>query len=183
MTFRADLQAANDRCHAVESELAEAKSAAKKQQDIFERKIQDLSAALQEARKGASSHPKAVAWIPAGFVALLYLLSIALATSDEDAAAWQATHLCVFASLIGTAWSLGRSRLLWPWLAGLVIKAGVLVAWGNGWWAFEYAHINRSGSAALYFFWCAPLFLIAMTLLEGLLIRLALRPARHEPRT
>lgn len=177
MAYRDDLEAAQHRITLLEQELKAARQAGEDRERALQAEIDRLLAELGRARPTRARDLWLICWLPATVVAALYLLSIILVMRDADAAGWGLSQAAIVAGILSTIWSWGRrgSGLRMGFFVAL--KAVIVAGWGWGWWHPLYSGLTYPGQGTpLYFFWCAPGVVLAIVLLEGILIRVGLRP-------
>lgn len=177
MAYRDDLEAARHQIDQLEGRVREARLAGEQREQQLRSRIDELEAELGRSRHMSRAQLWLVCWMPTAVTATLYVAAVGSAMTDHDDAAWALAQLAIIAGMFSTAWSWGRRGNGAP-LAGFVaLKIAIPTAWGWGWWHPLYSGLpHASYGTPLYFFWCAPLVILAIVVAEGFLIRRGLRP-------
>lgn len=170
MEYRDDLEAAHQRMAVLDARVAELESGSEVAR--LRVRVEELEGRLRHLSAVPLGKSLLGPLMPLGF----YLVSVLLVMRDADGAGWIVTHLALMAGLFGAgAWVWGTTRRFLPWMVGAVVKAVPLLVWAHGWWRVSYRDLDRAADSVfghwdpgLYFFWCAPLLLTGLCLVEVL---------------
>jgi hypothetical protein len=187
MPFRDDLEAARQEALSLQRQLRSVERDAARQGeesegrhraevDKLQQRIAVLEAGLGRTRELSPNSIWLICWLPAAILSFIQILACLCWPAKSMEMGWVVCQIGLVFGILGTAVSWRRRGLLGAWAGLAALKLGVVLAWGWGWWSPFYSGLPPHG-ARLSFFWAAPVVLLAIVVVEGVLIRNGFRPA------